>query len=325
MQIRRRVLTVGATFFLAAATGHIMQNGDSIGARLRGSASTETIELAVTKPEVVQAERPAPAAPDAVGDALAALPAGAVATLPDLPDILAPTLAPGLRLAARVATLEQGYTRAPSAADLTYSPFGLVCEATGLALAAGPDATIAVTLKAPCHADERVTLRHAGLAATLKTDAGGQLTLSLPAMTAKAEVTVGFADGSLVRADVSLPDIATVDRMALTWRGNAKFDLAALGSDGQVTTLGDAALAGAHQLQILSRPHGSETQSRIEAAVSSAVCGREVRATVMQMAGGRTGTPVPLSIQLPGCAAAGEIVVMDFDRDMVPTTLAFAR
>ena len=35
MQIGRRVLTIGTTFFLAAATGHVMQNGDTIGERMR--------------------------------------------------------------------------------------------------------------------------------------------------------------------------------------------------------------------------------------------------------------------------------------------------
>ena len=39
MQIKRRAITVGTTFFLAAATGHVMQNGETISARLRGAKS----------------------------------------------------------------------------------------------------------------------------------------------------------------------------------------------------------------------------------------------------------------------------------------------
>ena len=30
MQLKRRLIMVGATFFLAAATGHLMQNGPSL-------------------------------------------------------------------------------------------------------------------------------------------------------------------------------------------------------------------------------------------------------------------------------------------------------
>lgn len=46
MQIKRRAITVGTTFFLAAATGHVMQNGETISARLRGAAAPEAPVLA---------------------------------------------------------------------------------------------------------------------------------------------------------------------------------------------------------------------------------------------------------------------------------------
>ena len=35
--MKRRIIMAGTTFFLAAATGHVMQNGDAIGAKLRGA------------------------------------------------------------------------------------------------------------------------------------------------------------------------------------------------------------------------------------------------------------------------------------------------
>ena len=66
MQIKRRAVTVGTTFFLAAATGHVMQNGDAISAKLRGIDAKEQPVLAsveatvATIPAVVPAAKPAP-------------------------------------------------------------------------------------------------------------------------------------------------------------------------------------------------------------------------------------------------------------------------
>ena len=55
-------------------------------------------------------------------------------------------------------------------------------------------AMLGVTLVAPCHADERVTLSHAGLMVTARTTATGSLFTSLPALDMAGMVTVTFAD-----------------------------------------------------------------------------------------------------------------------------------
>ncbi|MDZ4134361.1 MAG: hypothetical protein U1D06_02040, partial [Paracoccaceae bacterium] len=72
-----------------------------------------------------------------------------------------------------------------------------------------PAAMLALTLLAPCHPDQRVVLRHAGLAVTAKTSATGSLFVSMPAMEKKATVKVLFADGASALAQIEVPDMAS--------------------------------------------------------------------------------------------------------------------
>ena len=54
---------------------------------------------------------------------------------------------------------------------------------------------IDILLSAPCRRDERVVLRHAGLAVTYRTNAAGALFASLPALSAEAAVSVLLCRG----------------------------------------------------------------------------------------------------------------------------------
>lgn len=72
-----------------------------------------------------------------------------------------------------------------------------------LDLRAEPSAMIAVSIVAACHANERLVLRHAGLAVTGKTSGIGSLTTLLPAFEANAIVSIRFADGEMVEAKLA--------------------------------------------------------------------------------------------------------------------------
>ncbi|WP_413848524.1 hypothetical protein [Albidovulum sp.] len=266
MQIKRRAITVGTTFFLAAATGHVMQNGETISARLRGApvpekpvlASVESTAATITPAAVpaatgtvaatgaaavpaepaaapAAAEPPAtriatsvPEQPKPEAAAAAPQPAQAGSGLPDLPRVEPAALGVDLRLAGRIEKLDTRYTRPETAADAAYSVFGIACTDPTLALDPSARGMLKVTLSAPCFANERVTITQAGLVFAASTDQGGELKLMLPAMSATAPVEVRFASGEMVSASRSVTGLDALARVAVQWRGSEGLHLHAL-------------------------------------------------------------------------------------------------
>ncbi|WP_413876536.1 hypothetical protein [Albidovulum sp.] len=259
MQIKRRAITVGTTFFLAAATGHVMQNGETISARLRGApvpekpvlASVESTAATMTPAAVPAATSAAaapaePAAPPAAAEpaatrTIAAVPeqpkpeaaatpqpARTASGLPDLPPVEPAALGADLRLAGRIEKLDTGYTRPETAADAAYSVFGIACTDPTLALDPSARGMLKLTLSAPCFANERVTITQAGLVFAAATDQGGELKLMLPAMSATAAVEVRFASGEIVSASRNVTGLDALARVAVQWRGAEGLHLHAL-------------------------------------------------------------------------------------------------
>lgn len=254
--MKRRIVMAGATFFLAAATGHVMQNGDVIGAKLRGamgsaqpaaeaapavaeaataptdavlvaSTSAQTIAPApaATPATVTAAAAPAapaevaavtPGATPALAEAVAVRPKGA---LPDLPGDKADTLEPGIVLAARMDAVSDTYQRPKTDADQEYSVFGIPCGTARLDLGLGARGTLKATLTAPCHPEERVVFSHTGLSFTLLTDAAGTASVTIPAMETDATVDAGFASGEVLSAARRVPDLDLLRRVALSGVG----------------------------------------------------------------------------------------------------------
>lgn len=128
MEVRRRVFNVGISFFLAAATGHLMQNGDAIMAMLRGEPAPPSYVLTQVEPTV------------------AVIAPAAAATLDAVPRLPGARGLPGeATLAERIRLLD---TNAPDVAlpAETQVP-GFRC---GAADAAGP-ATMPATHASVCH------------------------------------------------------------------------------------------------------------------------------------------------------------------------------
>ena len=109
MEIRRRAITVGITFFIALATGHLMQNADQIGALLSGKPMPASQELTQVEPTVavlapvaastiVDVSGSAPTAPTAINDDLSQV-------LPNLPAAQPAAFAHGTFLAKRIRLL----------------------------------------------------------------------------------------------------------------------------------------------------------------------------------------------------------------------------
>ena len=253
MQIKRRAITVGTTFFLAAATGHVMQNGDAISARLLGADNPEQPVLASVemtagvlasapasaplppaKPAAAETAAPeaappavatpAPYLPDAILDVTAAR---SVPGLPDLPAAEPKPLVAGTLLAARLERLDKGYVRPETAADANYSVFGIACGDSTLSLEATARAMLRVTLSAPCFPNERVVISHSGLTVAVATDKAGDLDLMLPALAAEATVNVRIGTEEVMSATHDVTGLDALSRVAVQWEGAEGFHLSA--------------------------------------------------------------------------------------------------
>lgn len=254
-----------------------------------------------------------------------------VATTPPL------RVAAGTPLAADVA---EGFAAAEAGADLPapdVSPDPMAaldpCAAT-LEAFAEDGAMIGLTLMAPCQPDARVELRHAGLTVAMRTLATGSLFTELPALDAKGEVEAVFDDGTAVQAAVVMPELAALRRFAVAWRDDDRFALngfergADYGAEGHrtaanggVIALGDPAQVPALLAEVYTFPDPDAARVTVEAEVTEATCGRELRgATVYSLDGMARLTE--LTMAMPECDAAGGFVVLN--NPLPDTTLAAA-
>lgn len=192
-----------------------------------------------------------------------------------------------------------------------------------------PGAMIGLTLLAPCHSDQRVVLRHAGLAVTGKTSASGTLFAVLPALTAVAEVAVLFPSGETAKATIEMPGVADMQRFVVQWQAEDAFQLhgfengasygqpghlsaAYAGSPGQgafLTLLGDSTTDLPLLAEVFTFGPDKDAQIVLESAVTDATCGREILGETI-MAGQGTVEITELSLAMPDCTAVGDILVL---------------
>ncbi len=209
------------------------------------------------------------------------------------------------------------------------------CDIT-LDLMPEASAMIGVTLLAPCHPDERVTLRHAGLVVTGQTTAGGALFSGLPALDSAGKVQVTFADGAEVEATVVVPDLAGYRRFGVQWQGDDAFQIhgfeggANYGQPGDInavnpgrpmadaarkggflTLLGDPASANPLLAEIYTFPadRAARVQVVVEAAVTEKTCGRELLGETLESNGGVVRSS-DLTLSMPECDAIGDYLVL---------------
>ena len=199
-----------------------------------------------------------------------------------------------------------------------------------LALDAQPAAMIGVVVLAPCHAQERVVLRHAGLAVTAKLGADGTLMTSLPALVPDATVEVMFADGTTVEGALNLPEAASLRRFGVQWQGAEAFvvhgfqDGADYGQPGDISptnpgrseagslaVLGDSTVEVPLLAQIYTFPAatGAGADVVIEAVVTQATCGHDLIAETIASGAGRVEI-TDLTLAMPDCSGVGDFLVL---------------
>lgn len=306
----RRLARIAAVLVVALAAGHLLQ---SISAkRLARTAKTEThqptqiVPLAAGDSAMASATiiGPAPKSDTVPLDAAALAQAPDVAPQPPVPAALA----------------------APD-------PCPLSLELTDQA-----GAMVGVSLLAPCRANQRVVLRHAGLAFTGQTNAVGSLFLSLPALEQSAQVEVLFGDGAKTGATIEIPELAALRRFGVEWQADDSFQIhaleqgAAYGQAGDISAenpgqlpiegiparggflmvLGDATVESPLMAQIYTFPADAATHADVvvEAAVTDKTCGRELLGEALASDGGKVAL-TDLTVSMPDCAAVGDYLVLN--------------
>ena len=296
---RQRIIRVAAIVAVAGATGFVMQSQDKAQQRI----------AAVVEP---------PAGPAIVPQAAAALPPTLVAA----PPVTAATAAIAVAVAAP-APAPEPVAPPPATAKPACSD--------DMALIAQPGAMLDLGLLATCRPDQRVLIRHGGLVITGRTSSAGTLIASVPALASPAEVTLAFADGTEVSQTVTVPDLADFDRFGVQWMEGDAFQLHAFTpatggevfgdttprpgpAGGFLTRLGDPTaprplLAEVYTYPAKLRALSGDVALNIESAITATTCGREVLDETLQLSAGRL-TLRDLTIEMPGCDAIGEYVVL---------------
>lgn len=217
-----------------------------------------------------------------------------------------------------------------------------------LDLAVEPSALISLTLRAPCHVNERIVLNHAGISVTAKTSGIGIAVASLPAMTADATVSARFADGKTVSANLAVPEASDLRRFGVQWMGEEAFQLNAFenGADygeighvsaadpqrplagnaqigGFLSVLGDDQVDRPMLAEVYTYPKdaGAVVKIVVEAAITKSTCARDILGETLAEVGGNV-TITDLTVTMPECSAIGDILVLkNVDPDL---KIAFA-
>ncbi|WP_282119754.1 hypothetical protein [Ruegeria atlantica] len=197
-----------------------------------------------------------------------------------------------------------------------------------------PGAAARLTVKAPCHGNERIEIHHSGLTVTQRTDKNGALDLTIPALSEYAIFLISVDDQTGTVATTHIPDLANYNRIALQWQGETDLQIHALefgasyGTAGHVSSnpdakgagkvvhLGQQAFGDAQNIEIYSFPAGETSQTgsielTVEAEVTEANCGRDLAVQSLELRADRRLRSRDLTLPMPDCTQAGDFLVLN--------------
>lgn len=319
MEIKRKAARGIAVLAVALGAGYFVQNMG----QAKVTHKSASADLA-TKPTHVETVA---AGPEAVKPTITALtPAETTPALPAAPLSKPEPSAPE----------ETAQTPAPQpvvSADPVVEK--QACDIT-LDLMEEPNAMIGITLLAPCQPNQRLVIRHAGLAITAQTTATGSMFTSLPAMETAAKVEMSFADGSKAENQIAVPGLATLRRFGVQWQGDDAFQVHAFedgasyadpghvsaadphqppaglaATGGFLTLVGDGTTENPLMAEIYTLPSdpAAKPEVVVEASVTAKTCGRELLGETLTSSGGVTFV-TDLTLAMPECDAIGDYLML---------------
>ncbi|NBZ88067.1 hypothetical protein [Stagnihabitans tardus] len=193
-------------------------------------------------------------------------------------------------------------------------------------------ALIVLTLEAPCLADQRVEISHAGLRFAVPMPVGRPLRLTLPALEASGEVEILLQDGRKIAEAAPVPDMKDHRRFAVSWTGPQALDLVAwdgrvevslaepratLGTDaGWMAELGDAALPHPALAQVYTYPAEAQAEVTLRATSLPGLCGEKLIARTFSSRLGQAEA-TGLRVDLPECSAGPVVMhLKNLDQDV---------
>lgn len=209
----------------------------------------------------------------------------------------------------------------------------LGCDVTVNAQPA-PKAAVALSVDAPCFANQRLTVHHSGLMFTDSTDADGRLRVTVPALSEHSVFIVAFANGAADVASTQVRDLGDYDRVAVQWSGDSGFQIHARefgadygqaghvwsggmnGGEGYIVRLGDGAMQSPHAAEIYSYLRKDADRRgtialTVEAEVTAANCGRDVSAQSLELSADTGLRTRDLVLAMPDCGAIGDFLVLN--------------
>jgi hypothetical protein len=204
----------------------------------------------------------------------------------------------------------------------------------------GAAALVELEFKAPCMVNERFTLHHNGLMFTAVTDEEGNSRMIVPALAENAVFIAAFPNGDGAVANAEVSSVEYYDRYIVQWRGQSGLQVHALeygadygeyghvwadsardmgtaarGEGGFITRLGAADIEGSRMAEVYTFPtltaqKNGEVDLSLEAKVTRANCGRDIKAQSLRISGTKAPVTSDLVLAMPECDAIGDYLVL---------------
>lgn len=216
-----------------------------------------------------------------------------------------------------------------------------------VALSARRAAEAMVTLSAtlPCAPDTDVLITHDLIRFSARTGSEGLLETLVPALSVEAEFVLLKSNVEQARVTIPVPALRNYDRAVLQWRGTGNLQLHSFvagaevgdpghvwsasvqdttGSRGNVQRLGAGTEDPSYSAEVFTYPRGGwqgaeDMALKIGVALTAENCGRAMPVTTFQINRGELVMRRDMSLRLPGCNAAGSVVMLD-DRFTPPVS-----
>ncbi|WP_162561634.1 hypothetical protein [Yoonia vestfoldensis] len=199
------------------------------------------------------------------------------------------------------------------------------------------DAMVTLSGSLPCMPDKDVLIQHGLIQFSATTGADGHLALDVPALAVDAEFTLLIDNVEHARISIPVPAVRNYHRAVLQWRGTGNLQLHAFaagaqigdaghvwsasvqdttGSRGFVQRVGTTQADFPYLAEIFTYPRGgwqdeSDMSLKIGVALTPENCGRAAHVTTFQINRGDLVMRQNLALVLPGCAAAGTVVLLE--------------
>lgn len=315
---KRKVMRIAALLVVVLAAGNLLQ---TLAAK-KAAANVAAAEQ-IAEPKAIVALS---AGADDLARSIPAVPAAPLTAMVAVPAV-------GASVAE---TTESSATVVPTPAELAATKCLLTFD-----LMAEPSAMIGLTLIAPCHENERVVVKHAGLVVSARTTASGSLFTSIPAMDAGGAVEVLFSDGETASAAIKMPEIAAMRRFAVQWQADDAFQIHAFENGASYSQPGHVSAADPHRpaagipakggflvqlgdpsstlplvAEVYSFPvdPSARVDVVVEAEVTAETCGRELLGETLTSIGGKVKV-TDLTLAMPDCDGVGDFLVL---KNLVP-------